>query len=422
MMDKKTNVAAGGAEAEEAGTWTRAERLWEVVGVFLRLGFTAFGGPAAHIAMMREEIVQRRKWISDQHFVDLMGEVNLIPGPSSTELAIYLGYVRAGWLGLIVAGVCFIGPAMLIVLALAWAYVRFGTLPQAAWLFYGIKPVIIAIIACALWGLCRTVLKGWRQVVLALLVVALYLPGVNVLILLFGGALLFGIARWLELWRGRGKETAASLALPFSLSGAGAMKSMVEVWQRVAPTALNMGMLAPAVPFSLLTLFLTFLKIGAVLYGSGYVLLAFLRTDFVLNLRWLTDRQLLDAVSIGQFTPGPVSSTATFVGYLVGGWQGALVATLGIFLPSFVFIPIIHPVAARLRRSPWTAALLDGVNVAALALMAGVLLQLGQNALSDVLTWAVALIAFVILLRFKLNSALLILVGAAIGVVRFWLF
>src|SRR5579883_2913278 len=411
-MEKKTNVAAGGAEAKEAGTWTRAERVWEVVGVFLRLGFTAFGGPAAHIAMMRQEIVQRRKWISDQYFIDLMGEVNLIPGPSSTELAIYLGYVRAGWLGLIVAGVCFIGPAMLIVLALAWA----------AWLFYGIKPVIIAIIACALWGLCRTVLKGWRQVVLALLVVALYLPGVNVLILLFGGALLFGIARWLELWRGRGKETAASLALPFSLSGAGAMKSMVEVWQRVAPTALNMGMLAPAVPFSLLTLFLTFLKIGAVLYGSGYVLLAFLRTDFVLNLRWLTDRQLLDAVSIGQFTPGPVSSTATFVGYLVGGWQGALVATLGIFLPSFAFIPIIHPIAARLRRSPWTAALLDGVNVAALALMAGVLLQLGQNALSDVLTWAIALIAFAILFRFKLNSVWLILAGSAIGVVRFWLF
>jgi chromate transporter len=419
-MDEKTNVAAGGAEAKEVGA--RAERLWEVVGVFLRLGFTAFGGPAAHIAMMRQEIVQRRKWISDQYFIDLMGEVNLIPGPSSTELAIYLGYVRAGWLGLVLAGACFIGPAMLIVLALAWAYVRFGTLPQVGWLFYGIKPVIIAIIAYALWGLCRTVLKGWQQVALALLVVALYLLGVNVLILLFGGALLFGIVRWLELWRRRGKETAASLALPFALSGAGAMKGITGVWQRVAPTALNMGILAPAAPFSLLTLFLTFLKIGAVLYGSGYVLLAFLRTDFVLNLRWLTDRQLLDAVSIGQFTPGPVSSTATFIGYLLGGWQGALVATLGIFLPSFAFIPIIHPIAARLRRSPWTAALLDGVNVAALALMAGVLLQLGQNALSDVLTWAIALIAFAILFRFKLNSVWLILAGSAIGVVRFWLF
>lgn len=420
-MEEKIHVAAGGTEPE-AEKRARAGRLREVVAVFLRLGFTAFGGPAAHIAMMREEIVQRRKWISDQHFVDLMGEVNLIPGPNSTELAIYLGYVRAGWPGLLLAGICFIGPAMLIVLALAWAYVRYGALPQVAWLFYGIKPVIIAIIAYALWGLCRTVLKGWQQVVLALLIVTLYLLGINVLILLFGGALLFGVVRWMDLWRKHGKETVASFALPVSLSSTGAIESIASVWQRIAPATSSMEMLFPAVPFSLLTLFLTFLKIGAVLYGSGYVLLAFLRTDFVLNLRWLTDRQLLDAVSIGQFTPGPVSSTATFIGYMVGGWPGALVATLGIFLPSFVFIPIIHPIAARLRRSPWTAALLDGVNVAALALMAGVLLQLGQNTLSDVLTWAIALIAFVLLLRFKLNSAWLILAGAAIGVGRFWLF
>ncbi len=418
-MEEKTNVIHDRAEAEPvAEKSVRAETLWEVVAVFLRLGFTAFGGPAAHIAMMREEIVQRRKWISDQRFVDLMGEVNLIPGPNSTELAIYLGYVRGGWLGLLLAGVCFIGPAMLIVLALAWAYVRFGSLPQIDWLFYGIKPVIIAIIAYALWGLGRTVLKGWQQGALTLLVVGLYLLGINVLILLFGGALLFGLVRWIEMWRKRndGKETVASLALPVSFV------SIAEIWQRVAPVVSSIGMLAPAVPFNLLTLFLTFLKTGAVLYGSGYVLLAFLRTDFVLNLHWLTDRQLLDAVSIGQFTPGPVSSTATFVGYLVGSWQGALVATLGIFLPSFVFIPIIHAIATRLRRSPWTAVLLEGVNVAALGLMAGVLLQLGQNALSDVLTWAIALIAFAILLRFKLNSVWLILAGAAIGVVRFWLF
>jgi chromate transporter len=427
-MEEKTNVTPDRTEPEAAaGKQTRAKTLLEVVGVFLRLGFTAFGGPAAHIAMMREEMVQRRKWISDQRFVDLLGEVNLIPGPNSTELAIYLGYVRAGWLGLILAGVCFIGPAMLIVLALAWAYVRYGSLPQVDWLFYGIKPVIIAIIAYALWGLCRTVLKGWQQVVLGLLVVALYLLGINVLVLLFGGALLFGLVRWIEMWRKRndGKETVVSLALPFSLSGIGGIGSIgrIEgVWQGVAPASLSMGMLAPAVPFSLLTLFLTFLKIGAVLYGSGYVLLAFLRADFVVNLRWLTDRQLLDAVSIGQFTPGPVFTTATFVGYLVGSWQGALVATLGIFLPSFVFVPIIHPIAARLRRSPWTAALLDGVNVAALGLMAGVLLQLGQNALIDVLTWAIALIALAVLLRFKINSVWLILAGAAIGVVRFWLF
>ena len=392
--------------------------LPEVAKVFLRLGFTAFGGPAAHIAMMREELVQRRKWISDQRFLDLMGTVNLVPGPNSTELAIYLGYVRAGWPGLLVAGVCFIGPAMLIVLALAWAYVRYGALPQVGWLFYGIKPVIIAIIAYALWGLCRTVLKSWQPVVLALLVLALYLLGVNVLILLFGGALLYGLVRGIERWsQQKGKHPpVTSLALPLS------MTVLQGTWQRFLPTSANIAPFAPAVPFSLLTLFLTFLKIGAVLYGSGYVLLAFMRTDFVLNLHWLTDHQLLDAISIGQFTPGPVSSTATFVGYLVGGWQGALIATLAIFLPSFAFVPIIHPIASRLRRSPWTAPLLDGVNIAALALMAGVLLQLGQNALLDVLTWAIALIAFALLLRFKLNSVWLILAGAIIGIARFWLF
>ena len=417
-MDEKTHMTQTNASPESAPTTKmNADVLREVAGVFLRLGFTAFGGPAAHIAMMREELVQRRKWISDQRFLDLMGIVNLIPGPNSTELAIYLGYVRAGWPGLIIAGICFIGPAMLIVLALAWAYVKYGSLPAVDWLFYGIKPVIIAIIAYALWGLGRTVLKGWQPVVLALLVLVLYLLGINVLILLFGGALLFGLVRWIELSRKRtDKTTLASLAIPFSLS------SMQRLWRDVAPTSLNIAVLAPAVPFSLLTLFLTFLKIGAVLYGSGYVLLAFLRTDFVVNLHWLTDRQLLDAISIGQFTPGPVFTTATFVGYLVGGWQGALVATLAIFLPSFVFVAIIHPIAGRLRRSPWTAALLDGLNIAALALMAGVLFQLGQNALTDVLTWAIALIAFALLLRFKLNSVWLILAGAVIGIVRFWLF
>src|SRR5579885_3250357 len=410
-MDEKTNVAAGGAEAKEVGA--RAERLWEVVGVFLRLGFTAFGGPAAHIAMMRQEIAQRRRWVSAERFVDLIGLVNLIPGPSSTQLAIYLGYLRAGWPGLIVAGVCFIGPAMLIVLAFAWAYVTFGSLPQTGWLLYGIKPVVIAIIAVALWGLFRIILKGALPVIFLVLILVAYLAGLNTLLALFGGGIVYGLVRMLTR-RSTGKPEAA--ALPMT---AGSARSAGKA---LATTSAATAAATAAVPFSQWTLFFTFLKIGVVLYGSGYVLLAFLRADFVHGLGWLSDKQLLDAVSVGQFTPGPVFTTATFVGYLVGGWQGALVATLGIFLPSFAFIPIIHPIAARLRRSPWTAALLDGINVAALALMAGVLLQLGQNALSDVLTWAVALIAFVILLRFKLNSALLILVGAAIGVVRFWLF
>jgi chromate transporter len=401
-------------ESAEAGKViapiSQREALREVTLLFLRLGFTAFGGPAAHIAMMREEVVKRRKWISDERFVDLWGTCNLVPGPTSTELAIYLGYQRAGWPGLIAGGVCFIGPAMLIVLALAWAYVAFGSLPQVTWLFYGIKPVVVAIIAYALWGLCRTVLKGVWPVIVALLVLGLYFLGVNVIILLFGGGIVYGLARLAERWyrekRAPAKPPLSSFAGIFALQ-----------WQTLA--APIMVFATTAVPFSLPTLFLTFLKFGAILYGSGYVLLAFLRSDFVLQLHWLTDRQLLDAISIGQFTPGPVFTTATFIGYIVGGLPGALLATLGIFLPSFAFIPLVHPVATRLRRSQWTAPFLDGVNVAALSLMAGVLIQLGQNALEDILTWAISIIAFVILLRFKINSVWLILAGATIGVLRF---
>nr|BBH87810.1 chromate transporter [Thermosporothrix sp. COM3] len=370
-------------------------RLAEVAGVFLRLGCTAFGGPAAHIAMMREEVVRRRRWVDDQTFLDLLGVVNLIPGPNSTELAIHLGYVRAGWPGLIVAGVCFIVPAMLIVLAFAWAYVTFGSLPQVGWLLYGIKPVIIAIVAISLWGLGKTVLRGWFAVVMAALLMGLYLLNVNEVLVLFGGGIAYALLRTL----GR-KLHLFSCSLPSLL------------------------LFAPmhATPEGLLTLFLTFLKIGAILYGSGYVLLAFLRDDFVLSLHWLTDQQLLDAITVGQFTPGPVFTTSTFVGYLIAGWQGALLATLGIFLPSFIFVGLIHRLASTLRRFVWTSLLLDGVNTAAFALMGGVLLQLGQQALPDPLTWGIALGALLILLRWNVNSAWLILAGAAIGLLRYWWF
>jgi chromate transporter len=387
-------------------------KLAEVASLFLRLGFTAFGGPAAHIAMMRTEVVQRRQWISDERFLDLLSVVNLIPGPNSTELAIYLSYLRAGWPGLFVGGVCFIGPAMLIVLAFAWLYVRYGSLPQTTWLLYGIKPVVIAIIAQALWGLCRTVMKRVWPVALAVLVFVLYLLGINVLLLLLGGGLLFGVVRWLQ---SRQKGAVLSIGLPFSLIG------VAETARMFTATDPLISITLAAIPIGLPILFLTFLKIGAVLYGSGYVLLAFLHTDFVSGLGWLTDRQLLDAISVGQFTPGPVFTTATFIGYLVAGLPGALLATLAIFLPSFAFIPLIHPLATRLRRSPWTSALLDGVNIAALALMAGVLFQLGQSALIDVLTWAIALISLGVLLRFKINSAWLIAAGAVVGFLRFWL-
>src|SRR5713226_7690495 len=285
--------------------------LAQLAALFLRLGFTAFGGPAAHIAMMRQEVVQRRKWMSDERFVDLIGVTNLIPGPSSTELAIYLGYLRAGWPGLLIAGICFIGPAMLIVLAIAWAYVTYGSLPQVGWLFYGIQPVVVAIIAQAIWNLGRTIFKGVLAAGVALLVLVLYLLGVNVLVLLFGGAGLFGVLRLLQK-RWGSKPSAMSVLLP------AVPMSQRGIWKVTFPT-LGAGLLAGGTSFSLLALFLTFLKLGAVIYGSGYTLLAFLRADLVQNLHWLTDKQLLDAVSIGQFTPGPVFTTATFIGYILGG-------------------------------------------------------------------------------------------------------
>ena len=388
--------------------------LREVAWLFFRLGCTAFGGPAAHIAMMREEVVRQRQWLSDERFVDLIGVANLIPGPSSTELAIYLGYLRAGWPGLLLAGVCFIGPAMLLVLALAWGYVAYGTLPAINWLFYGIQPVVVAIVAQAIWNLGRTAFKSWFALFVAALVFVLYLLGINVLLLLFGGALLFGVLRWLQIsWRARRPPTV-SVMLPTALL------SLHLSW-RVALPRLGTVALAGSVSVSLAVLFLVFLKLGAVIYGSGYTLLAFLHTDLVENLHWLSDKQLLDAISIGQFTPGPVFTTATFIGYVVAGWPGALLATLGIFLPSFVFIPLIHPLARRLRQSAWTSTLLDGVNAAALALMTGVLVQLGQHALIDLVTVAIALLSFVILVRFKMNSFWLILAGAGLGVLRFWL-
>jgi chromate transporter len=363
--------------------------------------------------MMREEVVRRRHWISDKRFVDLMGVTNLIPGPSSTELAIYLGYLRAGWPGLLVAGVCFIGPAMLIVLALAWVYVTYGGLPQITWLFYGIQPVVVAIIAYALWNLGRTALKGPLAAGLALLVLAGYFLGVNVLLLLFGGAALYGLLTLL-LSRWRTKPTVSGFIAWLPLANLQAVLKPLVV--RVAA-----GGVALVGSVSLGWVFLEFLKLGSVVYGSGYTLLAFLRTDLVQHLHWLTDKQLLDAVSVGQFTPGPVFTTATFIGYVVGGWPAALLATLAMFLPSFVLIALIHPVASRLRQARWTSILLDGVNAAALALMTGVLVQLGQHALIDVITGVIAVLAFVILLRFRWNSAWLILAGALIGLLRFWL-
>jgi chromate transporter len=368
--------------------------LREIAGLFLKLGLIGFGGPAAHIAMMRDEVVTRRRWISEEHFLDLLGATNLIPGPNSTEMAIHIGRVRGGWRGLVVAGLCFILPAVAIVLALAWLYVAYGATPAAEWLLYGVKPVIIAIVVQALWGLGRGAVKSWLLGVVGLAVLALYLLGYNELALLFGGGVLVMLIANLRRLRGAGA------AAPALLLG--------------APATLLAG---AAVPVSLATLFLTFLKIGAVLYGSGYILLAFLRNDFVQRLGWLTDRQLLDAVAIGQVTPGPVFTTATFIGYIVAGVPGAILSTIGIFLPSFLFVALTNPLIPRLRRSPWMSAFLDGVNVAAVGLMVAVTWELGRAAIVDWLTAVLALAAALLLVRFKVNSTWLVAGGAIAGLV-----
>jgi chromate transporter len=377
---------AGAAPTEAAP----GAKLSEVALLFLRLGFTAFGGPAAHVAIMEREIVQQRRWLTSARFLDLFGVANLIPGPSSTELAIFIGYEQAGWLGLLLGGVCFILPAALMVTALAWAYVHFGTIPAVAGVLYGIKPVVIAVVVQALWGLAPKAIKKslWLGAIGAVACLASAL-NVDAVVVLVGA----GVASIAQRQLGK-KEGRASAVLLGGIAGSGA---------------------AIATPVGLLALFLSFLKIGAVAFGSGYVLLAFLRADLVDRLHWLTEQQLLDAVAIGQVTPGPVFTTATFIGYVLGGGWGALLATVGIFLPGFMLVAIVRPLVARVRRSPVARSFLDGVNVAALALMAVVTVQLAKAALVDVSTILMALAAAALLIRFKVNTTWLVAGGALAG-------
>jgi chromate transporter len=377
--------------------------LAELARLFLKLGTIAFGGPAAHIAMMEDEVVRRRHWLTREEFLDYLGATNLIPGPNSTELAIHIGHARAGWPGLLVAGACFILPAALIVGVVAWAYVRFGTLPEITGVLYGIKPVVIAVVAQALWRLGRTALKSPTLVVLGVAAVLAAALGIHELLILFGAGLVMAILRWAVT--SSPQSPAWLLASPLRLTA------------RSATVAVGGASLAAAAPFGLWPLFWTFVKIGSVLFGSGYVLLAFLRADLVERLGWLTERQLLDAVVVGQVTPGPVFTTATFVGYLLGGTPGAAVATVGIFLPAFIFVALSGPLVPRLRRSPTAGAVLDGVNVASLALIAVVTWQLGSAALVDPLTIALAAVSGVLLLRFRVNSAWLVLAGALAGLI-----
>jgi len=357
----------------------------ELARLFLKLGTIAFGGPAAHIAMMEQEVVRRRRWLDHERFVDLLGATNLIPGPNSTEMAIHIGLLRAGWKGLIVAGACFSVPAMLIVWALAAVYVKYGSLPEASWLLYGVKPVIIAIVVQALWGLGKAAIKNFSTAVAGAAVIVLFFFGGNEILLLFAAG--FAVMIVENLRRGWRPPECGLWAI-----AAG------------APALTASGATTAAEPATLTALTLFFLKI------------AFIRADLVERWHWLTDRQLLDAIAIGQFTPGPVFTTATFVGYLVAGSPGALLATLGIFLPAFVFVALSSPFIPKIRRSPWASGFLDGVNAASLGLMAVVTWQLGRAALIDWFTITLAVVAAVLVFRVKVNSAWWVLAGGILGV------
>ncbi len=386
-----------------------AERgsLKELALFFLRLGVTAFGGPAAHIAIMEDDLVRRRKWLSREKFLDLLGASSLIPGPSSSELAIHIGYLRAGWAGLLLGGACFIFPAAILVGIIAWAYVRFGHLPAVAALLYGVKPVVIAVILQALWGLGRTAVKSWVLAIAGTICVALSFAQVSALLILFGtGAILAGIH---ALSRNRtGKQTSGALTFVSAWRGARAGLARFFPWAGATGAAVAIPGMWP--------LFLVFLRIGSIVFGSGYVLLAFLRADLVVHRAWVTDAQLVDAVAIGQVTPGPVFTTATFLGYLLRGPVGALVATVGIFLPAFILVSVSGPLIPLIRRSTTAGVFLDGVNVASLALMAAVSYELGRSAIVDWLSASLAIASAVLLLRFRINSAWLVLGGAAIGI------
>ena len=385
-------------------TATQKRPLGEIARSFFRLGLVAFGGPAAHIAMMEDEFVTRRQWISREHFLDLIGATNLIPGPNSTEMTMHIGYERGGWAGLFIAGACFIFPAALLTGILAWVYLYVtsdvSAMSQVIDPFLaGIKPAVIAIILGAVWKLGKKAVKNWRYLIPGILVVAaVFLSVGEILALLVGGVLgmlwfRFGgqtsntADRWLPLLFFRKEHALAA--------GAGAVTAgTVSLWK--------IGFF--------------FLKIGAILYGSGYVLVAFLEGSLVEDYQWLTQAQLLDAIAIGQFTPGPVLTTATFIGYILSGTAaGAIVATLGIFLPSFIFVLILNPIIPRLRASSWASAFLDAINISALALMVAVTINLGMDVLIGWKAWLIAILSAVMVIRFKINAAWIVIGSALLG-------
>ncbi|MGA9378152.1 MAG: chromate efflux transporter [Phormidium sp.] len=375
------------------------DRLSEIAKLFLKLGTIGFGGPAVHISIMEDEVVKRRQWLTRQQFLDILGATNLIPGPNSTEMAIHIGYIRGGWLGLIIAGVCFIVPAVTITAIFAWIYVKFGQLPQVTPFLNGIKPVVLAIILNAVWRLSKSALKSRKMWAIAIPVALASLLGLNEFIALLLGGIL-GMF-WLHFSDKFNQPTnnlnSLLITLPFSTL-------LAKVATSPAPEN---------VPLAQLGLF--FLKVGSLLFGGGYLLIAFLEGELVGQYHWLTKQQLLDAIAVGQFTPGPILSTATFIGYVISGIPGAIVATIGIFLPSFLFVLILNPLIPLLRNSQWTAAFLDAVNVSAVALMAVVIFRLSTVTLVDPITILLAIIAVILTIGYRVNAAWLVLGGGLIG-------
>lgn len=378
------------------------KNLKEVALVFLKLGLTAFGGPAAHIAMMEEEVVARRKWMSREHFLDLMGATNLIPGPNSTEMAIHCGFHRAGWPGLMTAGVCFISPAVVLTGLFAYIYVRFGTLPAIEPFFYGIRPAVLAVIMGAVIKFGQKAVKSFSLAVIGILVAAASLAGISEIAAILAGGILG--AAWLNVSARREKSSRLSVISPLPL--------YKGLWAAVLPAASASASLA----ISASGIFFIFFKIGFVLFGSGYVLIAYLEGELVEKLGWLTESQLLDAVAVGQFTPGPVLSTATFIGYQLNGVAGAVAATLGIFLPSFILVALLNPIIPQLRRSPLASRFLDAVNVSAVGIMAAVVVDLIGFSLQEGRTGVIAGLSLLAVLVFKkANAGWLILGGALAG-------
>ena len=370
-------------------------RLWEVAALFLKMGTISFGGPAAHIALMETETVRKRKWLTREHFMDMLAVTNLVPGPNATEMAIHIGYVRAGWRGFVAGGAAFILPAALISGALGWVYVTYGSLPQAQAILYGINPAIVAVVLAATYRLGKSAIKDWKLLILSALCLAASLLGVDqVVVLLLSGAV--GV-------------------LLYARPHLGGLAPLLSV----AP---GLTMLLPAIALAaddrLVRLGLFFLKVGALIFGSGMVLFAFIQKDIVDGLGWLTQRQLTDAIAVGQMTPGPVLSSATFIGYLVSGWAGAAIATVAVFLPSFLIMALAGAYLPRLRNWPLGQGFLKGVNAAVVALILAVAISLARSAISDWMTALIAGASMVLLLRYRAETWWLVAGGAVVGLLR----